>query len=98
MSAMHSMSAGLPTISHNNLARQMPEHEAIVEGETGSLYEYESVPDLARCIQSWISNPERIEVARQACLDKVGIQFNIHYQVQTIREALAGSKYECQDN
>ena len=98
LSAMHSMSAGLPTISHNNLARQMPEHEAIVEGETGSLYEYESVPDLARCIQSWISNPERIEVARQACLDKVGIQFNIHYQVQTIREALAGSKYECQDN
>jgi glycosyltransferase involved in cell wall biosynthesis len=98
LSAMHSMSAGLPTISHNNLARQMPEHEAIVEGETGSLYEYESVPDLAKCIQSWISNPQRIEVAQQACLDKVGTQFNKHYQVKMIREALAVSKYGCQDN
>lgn len=98
LSAMHSMSAGLPTISHNKLARQMPEHEAIVEGETGSLYEYESVPDLAKCIQSWISNPQRIEVAQQACLDKVGTQFNKHYQVKMIREALAVSKYGCQDN
>ena len=98
LSAMHSMSAGLPTISHNNLERQMPEHEAIVEGETGSLYEYESVPDLAKCIQSWISNPQRIEVAQQACLDKLGTQFNKHYQVKMIREALAGSKYGCQDN
>jgi glycosyltransferase involved in cell wall biosynthesis len=98
LSAMHAMSAGLPAISHNNLARQMPEHEAIVDGETGSLYEYESVPDLAKCIQSWISNPGRIEVARQACLNKVGTQYNMHYQVQMIKEALAGSKYECQDN
>ena len=88
LSAMHSMSAGLPTISHNNLARQMPEHEAIVEGETGSLYEYESVPDLARCIQSWISNPERIEIARKTCLQKIQAQYNVHYQVQKIKESL----------
>ena len=98
LSAMHAMSAGLPAISHNNLARQMPEHEAIVEGKTGSFYEYESVPNLAKCIQGWISNPERIEVARQACLKKVEKQFNVHYQVQMIKEALAGSEHECQNN
>ena len=98
LSAMHAMSAGLPAISHNNLARQMPEHEAIVEGETGSFYEYESVPDLAKCIQSWTSIPERIELAQQACLKKVEMQFNVHYQVQMIKEALAGCEYECQDN
>ena len=48
----------------------------------------DSVLDLAKCIQSWISNPERIEIARKACLQKIQAQYNVHYQVQKIKESL----------
>lgn len=88
LSAMHAMSAGLPAISHNCFERQMPEYEAIVEGVTGSFYEYGSVSDLANTMELWISNSERMQSVKSHCLGKVGTQFNVDYQVRIIREML----------
>lgn len=89
LSAMHAMSAGLPVISHNNYTRQMPEHEAIVEGKTGSFYEYESVSSLAKSIKGWLSNPSLLTNARDACLEQINSQFNVFYQVDIIKKALS---------
>lgn len=88
LSAMHAMSAGLPAISHNCFERQMPEYEAIVEGVTGSFYEYGSISDLANTMELWISNSEKMQSAKSHCLEKVGTQFNADYQVRIIRETL----------
>lgn len=90
LSAMHAMSAGLPVISHDNFTRQMPEHEAIVEGETGSFYEYESIEDLASCIRGWVADARLLESARECCFRKVGTHFHARYQVRVIKESLVG--------
>jgi glycosyltransferase involved in cell wall biosynthesis len=89
LSAMHSMSAGVPVISHNNFNRQMPEFEAIVEGETGAFYEYESDDSLVETIEDWLANSSRLSQSRLRCLGKVEAQFNSRYQVQQIKEALS---------
>ena len=88
LSAMHAMSAGLPVVSHNAFERQMPEHEAIEEGKTGSFYAHDSVEDLAEKIEWWLSSPQRLSTARLDCLEQVDGRFNATYQVEKICEAL----------
>lgn len=88
LSAMHAMSAGLPVISHDAFDRQMPEHEAIEEGKTGSFYLHDSVDDLAQKIEWWLSSSERLSAARFCCIEHVSGRFNSTYQVSQICEAL----------
>ena len=90
LSAMHAMSAGVPVISHNNFDRQMPEHEAIVEGETGAFYKYGSLEDLAAKIEWWLSDFERLSDAKEKCLKRLHERFNSAYQAEGICKALEG--------
>lgn len=87
LSAMHAMSAGLPVVSHNEFNRQMPEHEAIVDGVSGSFYEFESEDDLAQKIAFWATG-RRYESAKQECIDIIKQKYNSTYQVRVIREVL----------
>ena len=88
LSAMHAMSAGLPVISHDSLDLQMPEHEAIIEGETGSFYKYGSVESLTDVIEDWIQNWERIAEARENCRERIHAHFHVDYQVDAIMDVL----------
>ena len=53
LTAIHSLSFGTPVASHNNFNNQMPEVEAIIDGENGFLFKENSPDDLANKIDSW---------------------------------------------
>ena len=55
LTAIHSLSFGTPVASHNNFINQMPEVEAIIEGENGFLFEENNSIDLANKITLWFS-------------------------------------------
>lgn len=88
LSAMHAHSAGLPVISHDAAERQMPEHEAIVEGVTGSLFKYGCSSSLADVLLAWIMDKRRIEVAKKSCRGVVEEKYNHLYQTRIIMETL----------
>jgi len=88
MTAIHSMSFGTPVITHDDPLHQMPEFESIVEGETGALFERDSLSSLVQCVTEWLkSNPDREQVRRR-CFSMVDSRYNPEYQVQEIVKAL----------
>ena len=69
---MHSMVFGTPCITHNDFPYQMPEFEAIKEGETGSFFKRDDINDLAKCIEKWFSTNGRMRYKiRQNCMDDI---------------------------
>lgn len=52
LTAIHSLSYGIPVVTHNNFPFQGPEFEAIVPNVTGDFYEYGNVFDLADKIKN----------------------------------------------
>jgi 1,2-diacylglycerol 3-alpha-glucosyltransferase len=61
LTAIHSLSFGTPVASHNNFNNQMPEVEAIIDGENGFLFEENSSDDLANKIDNWFLNNFKID-------------------------------------
>jgi glycosyltransferase involved in cell wall biosynthesis len=61
LTAIHSLSYGTPVASHNNFNNQMPEVEAIIDGENGFLFEENSSDDLANKIDNWFLNNFKID-------------------------------------
>lgn len=72
LTAIHSLSYGTPVASHNNFNNQMPEIEAIVDGENGFLFEENSSDDLANKIDNWFLNNSNVDkdLIRKIIVDK----------------------------
>jgi len=83
--AMHAMAYGVPVVTHGNFERQMPEVEAIVEGETGSFFRESDETSLAVEINRWLrlSEDERVNVRRR-CIQVVEAEWSPEFQVEKI--------------
>lgn len=89
LTAIHSLSFGVPVVSHNCFMFQGPEFEAIRPNVTGDFYEYGNVESLANTISKWFitSGKDRNKV-RQACFDEIDSKWNPHVQLDLIRKAI----------
>lgn len=88
LTAMHAMSFGLPVISHNNFPMQMPEFEAIIDGETGTFFKENDVQSLADAIKRWDSTSNNREDIRQACYKVIDEKYNPHKQVELLKHVI----------
>lgn len=84
LSAIHSLSYGTPVITHDNLDRQMPEHEAILEGRTGSLFKENDIHSLAEAMEAWISRASQRTQTREYCRSEINQRWNPKTQAQLI--------------
>ena len=93
LTAIQSMSHGVPVISEDNAHAQMPEVESIIPGNTGDLYRPGNVADLADRILHWI---DRVAADRSAvgerCKWEVADKWNAESQSEAILEALRSSR------
>lgn len=88
LTAMHAMTFGLPVITHDNFCNQMPEYEAIDEGETGAFFKENDVDSLAKSIQRWFENHSDREKVRQACYKVIDEKYNPHVQVKIFKDVI----------
>lgn len=89
LTAIHSLSYGTPVVSHDNLNVQMPEVEAIIQGETGSLYKYGSLESLAEEIEIWlIKNPFKSQSLVSTCYNVIDTKYNPIKQAAIFRNVL----------
>ena len=88
LSAMHALSAGIPVISHDNFDIQMPEFEAIIDGETGSFYEYENIDDLIKKIHNWAFDEQKLLNARFHCREIIKKKYHVDYKIDVIKKCL----------
>lgn len=89
LSAIHSMMFGVPVITHNFYPNQGPEFETILEGSTGSFYNYGDVCSLAKKIEQWFNqhNQDRDEI-RANCYRVVDDGWTPEWQMNVFKNIL----------
>ena len=89
LTAMHSMVFGTPCITHSDFPYQMPEFEAIKEGQTGTFFLRNDIENLSLKIEEWFDGPGRNrETIRKACMDVIDKEWNPYYQIDILKNGL----------
>lgn len=88
LTALHTMSYGVPVISHNNYYKQGPEYELIVQGKTGLLYEYNNYIDMVKKINDWFYSGYNRGDIRQNCYSLINDMWNSEYQIQLLMRTI----------
>lgn len=87
LTAMHTMAFGCPVITHNCFEWQMPEFEAIRQGETGDFFEYKNEQSLVDTISKWFKvKANKRDVVRKACYNEIDTQWNPYFQMGIIKK------------
>jgi len=90
LTAMHTMVYGTPVITHNDFSHQMPEFEAIHQGETGDFFEYGNVSSLTNHIEEWIKEKrDKRENVRQACYNEIDTSWTPQFQIDILKRHLS---------
>ena len=89
LTAIHTMTFGVPVISHNYYPTQGPEFEVIEPNVTGDFFELDNEASLAECLQKWLkkirSDREQI---RKACMNKIDKEWTPEYQINIMKSVL----------
>ena len=89
LTAIHSLMFGTPAITHGNFVNQMPEFEAIQEGETGSFFKENDIDSLQERIEKWIDkHPTKSDSSIQNCHTMIDSYYNPNYQIEVLKEVL----------
>lgn len=90
LTAIHALAFGVPVVSHGDHERQMPEHEAIIPGKTGALYEFGSIESLAEAIRPWLETQWVPATTQRRCEQIVERFWSPRFQVEAIMRAVFG--------
>ena len=85
LTAIHSLSYGTAVCSHSNLLNQMPEVEAIIDGENGFLFKEDGIQEMAFKIQTWFSTNKRNKKDIRKIVDEL---YNPDYQLKVILNSI----------
>ena len=88
LTALHTMTYGVPVISHNNFYKQGPEYELIIPDKTGLLYEYENYNDLTEKIHYWFTHAYDRNKVRRDCYRIINEKWNSNYQIQLLLQEI----------
>lgn len=88
LTAIHAMTLGVPTISHNCFMYQGPEFEAIQPGITGDFFEYGNVQSLADTISNWFkTHPDRDKI-RRVCYKEIDKNWTPEFELNVLKQVL----------
>jgi glycosyltransferase involved in cell wall biosynthesis len=92
LTAIHSMSYGVPVISHDDPDQQMPEWEAIHPGATGDTFRRGDLAQLEDCIRRWTNRDFPDPTVQRACIEEVEARWTPEIQRSLIEQALRASR------
>lgn len=90
---INALSFGCPVITHDNLAYQTPEFEAIMPGVTGDFFHHDDADDLSAKIEAWAYNKSENDRERimNNAFKEVDGKWNIYSEV-SVFEGLYGHR------
>ena len=89
LTAIHAMTFGCPVITHDNFPYQMPEFEAIKQGETGDFFKYNDAESIAECIEKWFAFAKgNRDAIRKACCKEIDSSWTPAYQMGVLKNNL----------
>lgn len=94
LTAIHALSFGTPVCTHDNMANQMPEAEAIQDGYNGFFFKENDMQDLKLKIEEWFQLKLDRDLIRQRCLEIIEKHYNPYYQLSVFQRLIDGNKPE----
>ncbi|MFI3315322.1 MAG: glycosyltransferase [Rikenellaceae bacterium] len=91
LTAMHSLSYGVPVITHNYFCKQMPEFEAIKAGYSGDFFKFGDSISLADTIHKWLDimgDSERRKQISINCKGMIDNKYNPEFSANKIETFL----------
>lgn len=85
LTGIHSFSYGTPVITHNNFKNQMPEVEAIIEGENGFFFIENNIKSLILTIKKILTSNINF---KNNCRKVIDNKYNPDYQVNILKNIL----------
>lgn len=86
LTAIHALSYGTPVVTNDDYDTQMPEFEAIANGETGSFYQKANVQSLSEHLLRWASlNEAARESVRQKARQTIEKEWSVDYQISILK-------------
>lgn len=86
LTAIHSLSLGTPVLTHNNFDNQMPEAQAITEGENGGFFIENDLEDLIKKIEFFSLKNQSI--SKDKCREVITKFYNPNYMFQTFKRLI----------
>lgn len=87
LTAIHSMSYGIPVATHDNFKNQMPEAEAIEPFENGIFFNEDDIEDIAFKIKLWFSKYHGIK-SKKELRSKIDKIYNPNRQIEVFKKVL----------
>lgn len=87
LTVMHSFVYGIPVITHDDFNSHGPEHEAIINGETGAFFKKNNYESLANVIVDLL-NKNEVDMMKSKCREVVKKRYNPKVQIKIIKKAL----------
>lgn len=81
LTCIHSLTYGVPVLTHNLFSKQMPEYEAIIDGRSGGFYEYDNFNDFCVKLQWWLLNNNKGEASYE-CKRIISEKYNPYVQLE----------------
>ena len=88
LNCIHSLTYGVPVLTHDNFTFQNPEVEAIIDGENGVFYKYNDFENLQLKLENWISTSRNKEVTISKCQEVIKNSYNPVNQANCIVAAV----------
>lgn len=87
LTAIESLSCGVPVITHCDMNKQMPEAEAVVEEKTGFKFEHNSIPDLQRAMEKALRASGYSQLSKQS-INEVRKNWSVEAQIYRLERAI----------
>lgn len=91
LSAIHSLTYGVPVVTHDDFVTHKPEYEAIKNNINGSFYRAGSLSDLVVQVRKWLSNDK--STIFDLCREPIESFYNPHYQALAIQKIIEADSY-----
>ncbi len=89
LTAIHALSYGLPVVTNNSFATQMPEYEAIELGLSGDFFNQNDLESLIETITKWLfQNRWSREEIRINCYRRIDEHYNAEEQISVFMKVL----------
>lgn len=88
LTAITSLSLGLPVITHSDPVHQMPEYEAIVDGVNGKLFERGNLLSLVQACDQLVKGIQLGQITSDQCVKVVADKFSPTAQMEVVGGAL----------
>lgn len=87
LTSIHAMSYGTPVCTHDDFKNQMPEYEAIIQGETGCFFNMEK-NNLTQVIRKWFNLNIGREEIRKKCYSRIDEYYNPYNQTKIMKQTI----------